>query len=51
MMMGDWMGSDFTNDDLVRQTSLTKDYTVEMIKKEDEHYAQSNSPPRKFTKF
>ena len=27
MMMGSWMGSDFTNDDLVQESSLRKDYT------------------------
>jgi outer membrane lipoprotein-sorting protein len=27
MMMQFWMGSDFTNDDLVKQSSLVKDYT------------------------
>ncbi|MDP6650617.1 MAG: outer membrane lipoprotein-sorting protein, partial [Gammaproteobacteria bacterium] len=26
MMMGSWMGSDFTNDDLVKQTTLTEEY-------------------------
>jgi len=26
MMMASWMGSDFTNDDLVKETSLLKDY-------------------------
>jgi outer membrane lipoprotein-sorting protein len=26
MMMGSWMGSDFTNDDLVKESSLLKDY-------------------------
>ena len=29
MMMGSWMGSDFTNDDLVREVSLLKEYNVE----------------------
>ena len=29
MMMGSWMGSDFTNDDLVREVSLVKEYHVE----------------------
>lgn len=29
MMMGSWMGSDFTNDDLVREVSLVKEYNVE----------------------
>jgi len=28
MMMGSWMGSDFTNDDLVREVSLVKEYQV-----------------------
>jgi outer membrane lipoprotein-sorting protein len=28
MMMGSWMGSDFTNDDLVKQSSWENDYTV-----------------------
>jgi len=31
MMMGSWMGSDFTNDDLVKESSLFEDYTYEMI--------------------
>lgn len=29
MMMGSWMGSDFTNDDLVREVSLLEEYNVE----------------------
>jgi len=28
MMMGSWMGSDFTNDDLMRESSWTEDYSV-----------------------
>lgn len=28
MMMGSWMGSDFTNDDLVQQTTLTQAYRL-----------------------
>jgi len=31
MMMGSWMGSDFTNDDLVREVSLAEDYTVRRL--------------------
>jgi outer membrane lipoprotein-sorting protein len=31
MMMGSWMGSDFTNDDLVRQSSMLEDYTYELL--------------------
>lgn len=30
MMMQSWMGSDFTNDDLVEQTSIVTDYTHEV---------------------
>ncbi len=30
MMMGSWMGSDFTNDDLVREASLVEDYHVKL---------------------
>ena len=29
MMMGSWMGSDFTNDDLVKEVSLVEEYFVE----------------------
>jgi len=31
MMMSSWMGSDFTNDDLVKEFSLFEDYTYEHI--------------------
>jgi len=34
MMMQDWMGSDFTNDDLVRQSSIVVDYTHSIIGEE-----------------
>lgn len=37
MMMGSWMGSDFTNDDLVREVSLVKEYEVSK-KMEGENY-------------
>jgi outer membrane lipoprotein-sorting protein len=32
MMMGSWMGSDFTNDDLVRESTWEDDYTVTLAK-------------------
>ena len=35
MMMQSWMGSDFTNDDLVRQSSLVSDFTHELLGQED----------------
>lgn len=31
MMMQSWMGSDFTNDDLVQESSVIKDYTHRLI--------------------
>lgn len=31
MMLASWMGSDFTNDDLVRQSSIVDDYTHELL--------------------
>lgn len=34
MMMGSWMGSDFTNDDLVHELSLLEDYDCEFINPE-----------------
>ncbi len=32
MMMQSWMGSDFTNDDLVKESSVVEDYTHEILK-------------------
>jgi hypothetical protein len=37
MMMGSWMGSDFTNDDLVQQTTLTETYKLGLEETEDEY--------------
>jgi outer membrane lipoprotein-sorting protein len=34
MMMQSWMGSDFKNDDLVRQSSIVEDYTHQLLGKE-----------------
>jgi len=34
MMMQSWMGSDFTNDDLVRESSIVKDYTHKLMGRE-----------------
>ena len=34
MMMQSWMGSDFTNDDLVKESSLAKDYTHKLVAEE-----------------
>ncbi|MCG9126926.1 outer membrane lipoprotein-sorting protein [Candidatus Poribacteria bacterium] len=35
MMMGSWMGSDFSNDDLVKETSMEDDYTYKIITPDD----------------
>ncbi len=35
MMMSSWMGSDFTNDDLVKEFTLFEDYSYELIEIED----------------
>lgn len=35
MMMGSWMGSDFTNYDLVKESSLIKDYKTTNVKESD----------------
>jgi outer membrane lipoprotein-sorting protein len=34
MMMQSWMGSDFTNDDLVRESSVVRDYTKKLLGEE-----------------
>jgi hypothetical protein len=31
MMMGSWMGSHFTNDDLVKESRLIRDYEIEIV--------------------
>ncbi|MEO2176503.1 MAG: outer membrane lipoprotein-sorting protein, partial [bacterium] len=36
-MMGSWMGSDFTNDDLVKQTTLTDEYELELKETAEEY--------------
>ncbi|MCK4510208.1 outer membrane lipoprotein-sorting protein [bacterium] len=38
MMMGSWMGSDMTNDDLVRESSYLDDYAAELV-------GRSSDPP------
>ncbi len=35
MMMGSWMGSNFTNDDLVKETTLLDDYEAELFTPDD----------------
>lgn len=39
MMLQSWMGSDFTNDDLVKESSLIEDYTAELIAETSDVYS------------
>jgi len=38
MMLQSWMGTDFTNDDLVRESSISRDYHAEIIAENDATY-------------
>jgi len=44
MMMGSWMGSDFTNDDLVKESSLVEDYSL--VVQEDADYYEITLTPK-----
>ena len=37
MMMGSWMGSDFTNDDLVKETTLTDEYDLSLTTTQNQY--------------
>ena len=43
MMSGSWMGSDFTNDDLIKQSQLEKDYHL-ILKEEKDLYKINLNP-------
>ena len=47
MMMGSWMGSDFSNDDLVKQTKLSDEYNISL--KEDQNNYHLSLIPKKET--
>lgn len=38
MMLQSWMGSDFSNDDLVRESSISEDYTKKLLEETDSEY-------------
>jgi outer membrane lipoprotein-sorting protein len=38
MMMGSWMGSDFSNDDLVKETTLIEAYDLSLKETDDEYH-------------
>ncbi len=45
MMMSSWMGSDFTNDDLVKESTFLEDYTFKMI------HPQNGKPDRVYVEM
>lgn len=47
MMMGSWMGSDFTNDDLVKESTLLDDYTGKLLPSTDKNIYNIELIPRK----
>lgn len=47
MMMGSWMGSDFTNDDLVKETTRREDHTFKLLKKNDKDHYYIELEPKK----
>ncbi|MCI5222642.1 MAG: outer membrane lipoprotein-sorting protein [Candidatus Electrothrix sp. AR4] len=38
MMLQSWMGSDFSNDDLVRESSISEDYTKKLLEETENEY-------------
>ena len=44
MMLQSWMGSDFSNDDLVRESSISEDYTVKLVGETDEVFTAELLP-------
>ena len=44
MMLQSWMGSDFTNDDLVRESSIVSDYMHTLLKEEAKVYVIESIP-------
>ena len=51
MMMGSWMGSDFTNDDLVKESTFLDDYTHRLIDGQDPgcYYLELTPKPQTVT--
>lgn len=44
MMLQSWMGSDFTNDDLVKESSIVNDYTHKMLEETSDLYVIESIP-------
>ena len=44
MMLQSWMGSDFTNDDLVKESSIVNDYTHTLLREEEDAFIIESFP-------
>lgn len=44
MMLQSWMGSDFSNDDLVKESSLSEDYSSELLGETEDEYSLELHP-------
>ncbi len=44
MMLSNWMGSDFTNDDLVKMESIVEDYSHRLLSDQDGIYTVESTP-------
>ena len=44
MMLSAWMGSDFTNDDLVKSSSIVDDYTHRILSRDDDTFVIESLP-------
>jgi outer membrane lipoprotein-sorting protein len=44
MMMQSWMGSDFTNDDMAKESSIVKDYNAQISAEDEKHYTLTLFP-------
>ena len=49
MMMGSWMGSDFTNDDMVKEATLLDDYNAKLINEDDKDFYHIELKPKEQT--
>lgn len=49
MMMSSWMGSDFTNDDLVKESSMIRDYTLTLLEDPDPAHWRIRLVPKENT--
>lgn len=48
MMMSNWMGSDFTNDDLVSEFTFVEDYNFELVKPEEINLVENKKEKGKY---